>query len=511
LDLRGAAEQFARLDAGQQRRASADLTLPPFATVIDRRYNICMKAEMDVETNRKALQINLDTQKYGTFAEIGAGQEVARRFFLVGGAAGTIAKTMSAYDMTFSDAIYGPADRYVSRVRLNTMLDHEYNLLVERLDKKLGNERTFFVFADTVAARSFKLHNESHGWLGVRFQTEPRGEPSQIIIHVRMLDEANADQQEALGVIGVNLLYGALYQSQPERLISSLQENLAPGKIQVDLIKFSGPAFANIDNRLMSLQLVSQGLTDAVMFTADGEMVQPAEILHKKAILIERGSFRPVTYATNDMLEGARRQFLKQSGCSEKDLVVLMEMTLENLLSEGQLNHADFLQRVDILGALGRTVLISKFGEYYKLAGYLSRYTNQMIGLVMGVPSLHEIFDEKYYLNLEGGILEALGRMFKHGLKLYVYPIIDEKTGQLVTAMGTEVAPNLRSLFQYLIDNRYIEEIRDYRKDFLRIYPPAVLAKLKAGDESWEEMVPPEVAQIIKEREFFGYRRAVAA
>jgi hypothetical protein len=317
-----------------------------------------MKAEMDVETNRKALQINLDAQKYGTFAEIGAGQEVARRFFLVGGAAGTIAKTMSAYDMTFSDAIYGPADRYVSRVRLNTMLDHEYDLLVERLDKKLGGERTFFVFADTVAARSFKEHNESHGWLGVRFQTRPRDEPCQIIIHVRMLDELNADQQEALGVIGVNLLHGAFYQSQPERLISSLQENLSPGRMQVDLIKFSGPVFANIDNRLMNLQLVSQGLTDAVMFRADGEMVQASEILHKKAILIERGSFRPVTYATNDMLEGARRQFLKQTGCSEKELVVLMEMTLENLLAEGQLNHTDFLQRVDILGALGRTVLI---------------------------------------------------------------------------------------------------------------------------------------------------------
>jgi hypothetical protein len=470
-----------------------------------------MKPEMDVGTNRKAFQINLDRQKYGTFAEIGAGQEVARRFFHVGGAAGTIAKTMSAYDMTFSDAIYGPADRYVSRVRLNTMLDHEYNLLLERLDKKLGAERAFFVFADTVAARSFKEHNESHGWLGVRFQSASRTEPSQIIIHVRMLDESNVDQQEALGVVGVNLLYGAFYHSEPERLISSLQENLAPGKIQVDLIKFSGPAYANIDNRLMSLQLVSQGLTDAVMFTADGEMVQPSEILHKKAILIERGSFRPVTYATNDMLEGARRQFLKESGCSEKELVVLMEMTLENLLSEGQLNHADFLARVDVLGALGRTVLISKFGEYYRLASYLSRYTNRMIGLVMGVPSLIEILDEKYYLNLEGGILEALGRMFKHGLKLYVYPMIDEKTGNIKTATQVEVAPNLQSLYQYLIDNRHIEEITDYQKDFLRIYPPAVLAKLKAGDESWEEMVPPEVVQIIKEREFFGYRAAVAA
>jgi len=470
-----------------------------------------MKAEMDVGTNRKALQINLDAKKYGTFAEIGAGQEVARRFFTVGGAAGTIAKTMSAYDMTFSDAIYGPTDRYVSRKRLWTMLDHEYELLVKRLDAKLGGDRTFFVFADTVAARSFKQHNESHGWLGVRFQTEPRGEPSQIIIHVRMLDESNADQQEALGVIGVNLLYGAFYYSQPEQLISSLQENLAPGRMQVDLIKFSGPSFAKIDNRLINLQLVSQGLTDAVMFTADGEMVQPSEILHKKAILIERGSFRPVTYATNDMLEGARGQFLKESGCSEEDTVVLMEMTLENLLSEGQLNHADFLARVDILGALGRTVLISKFGEYYRLASYLSRYTNRMIGLVMGVPSLIEILDEKYYLNLEGGILEALGRMFKHGLKLYVYPVIDETTGAILSATQVHVAPNLRALFQYLIDNRYIEEITDYRKDFLCIYPATVLAKLKAGDKSWEEMVPPEVAQIIKEREFFGYRAAVAA
>src|SRR5437773_6044276 len=271
------------------------------------------------------------------------------------------------------------------------MLNHEYDLLVERLNKRLGAEKTFFVFADTVAARSFKQHNESHGWLGVRFQTEKRGDPSQIIIHVRMLDEANVDQQEALGVIGVNLLYGAFYYHQPEKLISSLQENLAPGRIEVDMIKFSGPAFHGVDNRLMSLQLVSQGLTNAVMFKADGETVQPAEVFYKKAILVERGSFRPVTYATNDMLDGARRKFLKESDCNESELVVLMEMTLENLLTEGQLNHADFLARVDILGALGRTVLISKFGEYYRLAGYLSRYTNKMIGLVMGVPSLMEI------------------------------------------------------------------------------------------------------------------------
>src|SRR5947199_6352766 len=445
-----------------------------------------MNPQMEIGTDEKALHINLDPAKYGTFGEIGAGQEVARRFFRVGGAVGTIAKTMSAYDMTFSDAIYGPAQRYVSRVRLQTMLDHEYKLLIERLDRKFGAEKTFFVFADTIAARSFKERNESHGWLGVQFQSQPGGQPNQIINHVRLLDKANVEQQEALGVIGVNLLHGAFYCRQPEKLISSLQENLAPERIAVDMIKFSGSGFKGVDNRLMSLQLVSQGLTDAVMFTADGETVQPAEVFYKKAILVERGSFRPVTYATNDMLDGARQVFLTKCGCAEDQLVVLMEMTLENLLSEGQLNHADFLARVDILGALGRTVLVSRFGEYYRLAAYLSRYTEKMIGLVMGVPSLMEIFDEKYYRNLEGGILEALGRMFKGGLKLYVYPMIDEATAKIVNATEVKVAPNLRSLFRYLIDNRYIEEITDYHPEYLRIYPPDAFSKLQSGDRTCE-------------------------
>ena len=470
-----------------------------------------MNAEMDVGTNKKAFQINLDAKKYGTFAEIGAGQEVARRFFIVGGASGTVAKTMSAYDMQFSDAIYGPSDRYVSRNRLQTMLDHEYNLLLERLDKKIGDERTFFVFADTVAARSFKQHNESHGWLGVRFQTRTRSEPSDIIIHVRMLDEENIAQQEALGVIGVNLLYAAFYYHQPEKIIASLHENLAAGRLQVDMIKFSGPAFAGVDNRLMSLQLVSQGLTSAVMFKADGETVQPAEVLYKNLILVERGSFRPVTYATNDMLDGARRKVLAQTDAQENEIVVLMEMTLENLLSEGQLNHADFLARVDILGALGRTVLISRFGEYYRLAAYLTRYTNKIVGLVMGVPSLMEIFDEKYYRNLEGGILEALGRMFKGNLKLFVYPMVEEASGKIITAREVEIPANLRSLYCYLIDNDFIVEITDFHREYLRIYPPDVLAKLQSGDSTWERMVPPEVGRVIKERKFFGYRGSKAA
>jgi hypothetical protein len=277
------------------------------------------------------------------------------------------------------------------------------------------------------------------------------------------------------------------------------------------MIKFSGPLFQNVDNRLMSLQLVSQGLTNAVMFKADGETVQPAEVFYKKAILVERGSFRPVTYATNDMLDGARRVFLTQCDWPEDDVVVLMEMTLENLLAGGKVDHADFLARVDILRALGRTVLISRFGEYYRLAGYLFRYTTKAIGLVMGVPSLIEIFNEKYYTKLEGGILEGLGRMFKGGLKLYVYPMIDEASGKIITATQIKVAPNLRSLFQYLIDNQYVQEITNYHPEYLRIHPPDVLGKLQSGDSNWERMVPPEVVHMIKKREFFGYRRPIAA
>ena len=276
------------------------------------------------------------------------------------------------------------------------------------------------------------------------------------------------------------------------------------------MVEMSGIEFRHVDNRVMSLKLVQLGLTGAAMFAADGSVLQPSEVLYKKPVLVERGSFRPVTYATNDMLEGARKAFLSQPGAREQHLVVLMEMTLENLLSEGQLNHTDFLARVDILGSLGRTVLISKFGEYYRLAAYLSRYTNKPVALAVGVPSLHEIFDEKYYLNLEGGILEALGRMFKTGLKLFVYPAEDE-AGRLITGRDLEVAPNLRHLYQYLIDNSFIVEIQSFHRPYLKIFPSDVLAKMRAGDPAWETMVPPEVSRMIKSRGFFGYRASVAA
>ena len=457
-------------------------------------------------THQKALQVNLDPNKYGTFAEIGAGQEVARWFFRVGAAAGTIAKAMSAYDMTVSDAIYGPCERYVSRQRLHTMLEHEYGLIVERLNAKRGSTTKFFVYADTVTARSYSRQDDAHGWLGIRFQTKPQTEPSEIIIHVRLWDKENLQEQEALGVLGVNLVHGALYlHEDPETLIISLVDNLTTERVEVDMIKFTGPDFQQVDNRLMALKLVQKGLTNATMFTADGEVVQPAEVLYKKSILVERGSFRPVTKVTIDMIECAQALFVQEPEVQGEEILVLMEMTLRNLTEGGEINHKDFLDRVDILGALGKTVLISNYARYFRLAAYLFRYTKKRIGIVMGVPSLREIFEEKYYEDLEGGILESFGRLFKNDLKLYVYPLQESATGALITAGNMRVAPNLRHLYSYLIENRFIEGLRDMNERFLPIFSRDVLAKIKSGNPSWEEMVPAQVAQLIKDRKLFGY------
>lgn len=457
-------------------------------------------------THQKALQINLDPTKYGTFAEIGAGQEVARWFFRVGGASGTIAKAISAYDMKFSDAIYGPATRYVSRQRLQTMLEHEFELLQERLHKERAHNTKFFTFADTVAAKSFSRQDEAHGWMGIRFQTEPQKEPSQIIVHVRMLDRENVSQQEALGIMGVNLVHGALYHHHaPDTILQVMMDDLTSDRVEIDVIKFSGPAFSRVDNRLMSLHLVEKGLSNAAMFTADGEVVQADEILHKKAILVERGSFRPVTKVTIDMLECAQAQFIQEPQVQGEEVVVLIEMTMKNLTTESGIDHQDFLARVDILGTMGRTVLISNYLEYYRLAAYLFRYTKKMIGIALGVPTLKEIFDEKYYAHLEGGILESFGRLFKNALKLYIYPLKDKNTGALITAENLQVAPHLRHLYAHLLQSRYLECIHGYNHDFLSIFSREVLAKIRVGDRSWETMVPSQVSQMIRDRQLFGY------
>ncbi len=457
-----------------------------------------------LQTDRKAFEINQNPGIYGTFAEIGAGQEVARRFFSVGGASHTVAKTISAYDMTFSDAIYGACQRYVSRARLATMLDHEFALLIERLDAKSGSEKTFFVYADTVAARSFRRHDESHGWMGLRFQKTPRGPLNEIILHVRMFDAENLLQQEALGVVGVNLIHGAYYLTdRPEDLIASLTEGLKPGRIGVDMIRFSGPEFAAVDNRLMALRLVTGGLTQAALFRANGEVVNAADAFYGKPVLVERGSFRPVTLLTNDMLDAALQKFVREESLDADPPEVLMEITMKNLLVDGAIDLRDFLDRVDVLGALGRTVLISQHAEFFRLVRYLRLYTDRPIGLPLGIPALAEIFDPEYYTELDGGILEALGRLFKSKVSLYVYPWMNPQ-GQLVTAEDFQTHDAIQNLYAFLIGQGAIRSLENSNPDLLKIRSRDILARIRANDSSWKDMVPAQAATLIAERNLFA-------
>jgi hypothetical protein len=457
-------------------------------------------------TRQKALKINLDARKFGTFAEIGAGQEVVRWFFHAGKAAGTVAKTISAYDMAISDGIYGPAQHYVSRQRLEAMLDHEYKRLTERLDSTRAERTSFFAFADTSATQTHSRQPVGHSWLGVRFQTEPRGEPSEIILHVEMLDPVTVQQQEALGIAGVNLIYGAFYYSEDtDQLIKSLMEDLSRRRIEIDMIKFSGPAFQKLDNRLMSLQLVEQGHTDAVMFAADGEVVQPSEVLYNRPIMIERGSFRPVTNLTLDMLDRAVQQLQTDAGPLE-DLTAIMEMTLNNLMCEDCVGHQDFLARADVLSALGKMVMISNYTRFDLVTSYLRLYTKNWIGMPIGIPTLREIFDEKYYSDLKGGILEGLGKLFQGNVRLFVYPTRETGTAALTTAQDMEVKPELAHLYQHLAGNRGIDQVRDFDPEGLDVTPGFVLAAIQSGDFGWEKLVPAPAAEVIKRGRLFGYK-----
>ena len=461
------------------------------------------------DTLQKALRINLDPRWYGTIAEIGAGQEVARWLFRAGAAAGTVAKSMSAYDMEVSDAVYGKADRYVSLGRLQAMLEHELDLNVERLSDSRGDSTCFFAFADTVVARSYRGGNECHGWMGVRFQAQARDEPSQIVVHVRMLDEDAALQQEAIGVVGINLLHAAFFERQePEQIVRSLLDRLSTGRIEIDLISFSGIEFRRVDNRLMALELVRLGLSGVAMFGPDGQVLQPSEVLRKKAVLVERGSFRPPTVVNLDMLRCAREKFETDPAVVGKPVLALTELTMRNLRAEGDVDRRDFLARADLLAACGMTVLISDYYEYSRLATYLAGRTHERIGIVMGVPSLLDLFDEENHAQMQGGILESFGRLFKNDLRLFVYPMRDTGSGEVITVDTMAVDDVLQPLFDYLRRRGSFVDLDNYRPEHLSILSRDVLRRIAEGGDNWQAMVPDAVADLIVKRSFFGHRRS---
>jgi hypothetical protein len=461
--------------------------------------------DQTMDAHQKALALNLDAKTYGTFAEIGAGQEVARWFFAVGGAAGTVAKSMSAYDKAVSDGLYGHAVRYVGRERLEAMLEQEFIELSSQLSKQRGESKCFFVFADSVATRSFGEPGNGRGWLGIRFQARPGGELSQIIMHAHLLDSTAAREQEAVGVLGVNLIYAAFFRrDDPTLLIDSLMDDLSRERVEIDMIKFSGPAFEILDNRLMSLHLVERGFTDAAMFTADGEVVQPSEVLYKKAILVERGSFRPATKLTLDLLERAMEQFAREPSVKGRGSVVLAEMTLRSLVPGPDVGHTDFLARAEILHALGFNVLISRFEQYYQVVDYLAAYTDGLIGIAAGLPTVRQqVADEQYYTELPGGVLESVGRLFKRSVKMYVYPTRDPGSGRIQTLDDVVTPAPWHHLHNLLREIGRIEPIRAFDESLLSIRTPEVLAQIELGDSSWETKVPFAVASMIKAKGLF--------
>ncbi len=464
-----------------------------------------------IGTKQKALAINLDPEIYGSFAEIGAGQDVAANFFKAGGSSGTIAKTMSAYDMLFSDAIYGAEKkrRYVSENRLIAMLEREYGLLIERLAAQRGATTTFFAFSDTISALNFHKTNEGHGWMGVRFQLKPEGAYNDVVLHVKLLDNDNNLQQQAAGILGVNLMYACFNHHENSVLfLMSLMDDLSKDRIQIDMIRFEGPDFIKVDNRLMSLHLVKYGFSDAAVFGPDGKNQQPSEVLYKKHIVVVRGRFRPIINVHLDMLNTGVQQFLEEPDVDKDNVVVLTELTLQSLKERNadlnaDIDEKDFLDRVDILSSLGQTVMISNFHEYYKLVAYLSTITKLKMGVVLGYPNLEYIFSEEHYKNLPGGILESFATLFSRKVKLFIYPTL--RNGVIQNCLRLQLPPHLIDLYRYLIANNKIEDITHYNRSNLNVQTDRVLDMIKEGENGWEEYVPAEVATMIKDRCLFGY------
>ena len=459
-------------------------------------------------TKQKALKINLNDNIYGTFAEIGAGQETVRQFFRAGGASSTIAKSISAYDKDFSDAIYGIEDdkRYVTENRLRKMLDWETSLIEERLTRDKHPEKLFFSYANTVATIDFAKKFKGHGWVGLRFQIEPNGDYNEIILHIRFKENDARLQQETLGVLGTNLIYSAFYKyNKKKKILKYLYDNLNKDQLEIDTINFSGPVFKEVDNRLISLQLVKGGMTDAVMFSPEGKNVLPAKILYKKNILALRGSFRPVTKVNVEMYLNSIKLFLKQKNVELEKTQVVFEITLSNLKSDGEIDEQDFLDRAKLLCSLGQTVLISDFKEYYKLVEYFSLYTKKKIGITMGINNLIEIFNPKYYTQLSGGILEAFGKLFFKNVKVFAYPMLDEN-GQIVNSDNLKVHPRMKELYKFFKYNGKVEDVVDYDIKHLKIFSREVLKLINSGDPKWEDMLPKGVSKLIKEQKLFGYK-----
>lgn len=469
--------------------------------------------DVGAATSRKALAINLDRSAYGAFAEIGAGQEVVRHFFKAGGASGTVAKSMSAYDMSVSDAIYGHPRRYVSRERLERMLEHEYQLLVDRLAAERGATTRFFAFADTVATTPHDGKGQGHSWIGLRFQSEPLSAPSEVLLHVRLWDKDANRQQDALGIVGVNLLYAALHsRDNIDTFLMGLVDEVGVARVEVEFVHFSGPAFNAFDNRAAALRLVRLGLTDAVLFGPEGLPEVPSEFFYKKSVLVARGSFRPVSLVNQDMMVCALRS-LPENG---RDVIPLFEMCI------GSDPHpeSELIDRIRLVGAMQYPLLVTRHRGWYRLPAYFRMHTAGGITLVAGMNNLVDLFNPDHYTHLEGGVLESCGRLFKGGVRVMVYPMRGDQLRRLVqdpvacricfpetssfaddsvvTASDIQLRPTVQGLFQHLLNNGFLVPITGADPAALACQPRTLADRIRLGVPGWDKEVPPSVALAIK-------------
>jgi hypothetical protein len=379
-----------------------------------------------LDTNAKALRINLDPTAYGAFAEIGGGQEASRWFFRVGGAAGTVAKTMSAYDMAVSDAIYGSGERYVSRERLRSMLAHEYDLLLQRLGATRGEKTAFFAFADTVATRSFKGGNECHGWMGLRFQHAPGAPPSDILLHAALQDPTADQQQQTLGVLGVNLIFGACYLLKNlDGFLKSLLDGLSLRNVEIDVVDCRGPAFGTAtDQRELATRMLAHGLTPAVVFDEKGMMEQPSTVFRKRAVILHRCSMKRENPELERMLKGSVALLESEGIKTEREPLRMLELCVPESPAEPDAAGRAPTAAIDRVFRPGHASMLTRFPETYRVSMYIRRSSNDPIRFVLGLDAVVTVLRDSFYAGrLEGGLLEGLGRLLAPNVKLYIFPM----------------------------------------------------------------------------------------
>jgi hypothetical protein len=441
-----------------------------------------MPSAQKLDTHDKALTLNLDKSTFGSFAEIGAGQEVARWFLLVGGASGTVAKTISAYDKEVSDDLYGSGSRYVSKERLEAMLDNEWAQLLTQLSKTRGPQTRFFCFVDTVSARNFAGTNDSHGWIGLRFQLQPGGPPNDVLLHINMRDPSNVLQQQAIGILGVNLIYAAFYEVQAkESFLEGLAQDVVGERIEIDYVDLRGPAFESWDRPALLVHLVRAGLAEAVFFPSKGSRVPPTEVLYKKAVVLAPGYFAHTDSVHSQvhlrLLASAIQELQEDLGETKSVPAGFFCLTIAPFtLDESAPEIPDLLRRIAALLAAGGDVLLFRQRELYHITALVNRHTRAPVRFVAGLSLMIQALEDVYG-NLEGRRLEALARLFAQNVRIYVYPMtVTELQERLKSASTTgwewsesngwvsasqlRRAPPLGHLFAYLLASNFLVPMR---------------------------------------------------